>query len=265
MGAVQWINGLRVTHFAINRLGLRRVVNAALDRFPLVRVTPGGIRYRCRYLDSVTLAEEIFGERVYARAVSRNVRTFVDLGCNVGHFVAFVAEVTGRRDLRGLAVDADPDMIAETSWVIENNALSSVTAVHGLVAAPGGAPRHSEFFLHPCKIKSSAYAVDEPGQPPKGEWKRTRVPTIDLEAIWRESVGDDVRCDLLKVDIEGSESDFVVADNPFLRRVDAVVLEIHKWVVQPAVIDARLREAGFTKVADLCDGETLAVVHYARA
>jgi FkbM family methyltransferase len=265
MSAVQWLNSLRVTHFAIDRLGLRRALNAALDRFPLVRTLPSGVRYRYRYLDSVTLAEEIFRQRVYERAVSKGVVTFVDLGCNVGHFVAFVADVTGRRDLRGLAVDADPDMVAETSWVIGANGLSTVTALHGLVGAPGCTTESREFFLHPCKIKSSAYAVDEPGQPHKGDWKKTRVPTIDLEAVWCERVGADVRCDLLKVDIEGSEADFVVEDNPFLRRVDALVLEIHKWVVEPSVIDARLRALGFTKLSDLCDSETLAVAHYARA
>lgn len=265
MTAVEWLNKLKVTHFAIDQLGLRRVLNAALDRFPIVRTLPTGVRYRCRYLDSVTLAEEIFTQRTYARAVPRGVRTFVDLGCNVGHFVAFLADATGRRDLRGIVVDADPDMISETRWTIETNGLDGVDAVHGLVAAPGAPIEERDFFLHPCKIKSSTYAVDEPGQPKKGDWKKTRVSTFDLDAAWRAKMGDDVRCDLLKIDIEGSEADFITADNPFLARVDTIVLEIHKWVVAPAVIDARLRALGFTKVADLCDAPTLAVACYARA
>ncbi len=249
----------RARSFSAGRL------SAALDRFPIGRVLPSGVRYRCRYLDSVTLAEEIFSQRSYARAVPSTVRTFVDLGCNVGQFVAFVADVTGRRDLRGLAIDADPDMVAETQWVVDVNGLSSVTALQGLVGAPSAAVEQKDFFLHPCKIKSSAYALDEPGQPHKGDWKKTRVPTIDLEATWRARIGDDVRCDLLKVDIEGSEADFITEDNPFLRRVDAVVVEVHKWVVDPAVIDARLRANGFAKVTDLWVTEAFAIAHYARA
>jgi FkbM family methyltransferase len=265
MTPVQWLNSLRVTHFAIDQLGLRRVLNSALGRFPIVRTLPSGVRYRCRYLDSITLAEEIFSERVYARSVSPDIRTFVDLGCNVGHFVAFLADVTGGRDLRGLAVDADPDMISETEWVLETNHLSAVIPVCGLVGAPGVSDGERDFYIHPCKVKSSAYAVDEPGQPNKGDWHPVRVRTIDLETTWRERVGDDVRCDLLKIDIEGSESDFIAEGNQFLARVRSIVVEIHKWVIAPAEIESRLRALGFAKVATLCDAEGLSVVHFARA
>jgi FkbM family methyltransferase len=266
MRAVEWLNSLGVVHFAIDHLRLRKVLNAALKRVPIVRTLPSGVRYRCRFVDSVTLADDIFGKREYDLAVSRDVRTFVDLGCNVGHFVAFLADKVGRREIRGLAVDADPRMIEETHWLLAANGLSEVVALHGLVGAPDAAAKSgdNDFFLHPCTIKSSTHPVDEPGdRNDKGAWKKIRVGAVDLEKEWRARLGD-ARCNLLKIDIEGSEAAFVTENNPFLRRVDAVVIEIHKWIVAPAEIDARLRAHGFTKLRTLKDTAALQVAHYAR-
>jgi FkbM family methyltransferase len=263
MTAIQWLNQQRLTHVAINRLGVRRLANAVLARVPIRRTLPGsGVRYRCRYLDSVTLAEEVFRDQTYASAVPRGLSTFADLGCNVGFFEAFLAHVTGRRDLRGLAVDADADMVRETSWTLDANGLSSVHAVHGLVSGPGRAGE-ADFYLHPVRIKSSVYAVDEPGRPRTGPWRKTRVPVLDLDRAWSEHFGDE-RCHLLKVDIEGAEADFVAPDNPFLRRVDSIVVEIHKWVIDPPIIDERLAAVGLRRTRTLADGPTLSVASYAR-
>jgi FkbM family methyltransferase len=263
--ALEWLNQQRFTHFAINRLGMRRVANAVLARVPIRRTLPGtGVRYRCRYLDSIALAEEVFSRRTYGPAIPAAVASFVDLGCNVGFFEAFLAHVTGRRDLRGLAVDADADMVRETSWTLRANGLSSVHAIHGLVAGPARAEagEEADFYLHPVRIKSSAYAVDEPGRPFTGPWRKTRVAVVDVERAWSERFGD-VRCDLLKIDVEGGEADFITPDNAFLWRVDAVVVEIHKWVIASDAVDSRLAALGFAKTATLVDGPTLAVATYA--
>jgi FkbM family methyltransferase len=261
---VEWLNRRRLVHFAIDRLGGRRAANAVLARVPVRRTLEGsGVRYRCRYLDSIPLAEEVFREQVYAPAVHRGIRTFVDLGSNVGYFAAFVAHVTGRRDLRGLAVDADPDMARETAWTLSVNGIASVHAVHGLVTA-AGRTGESDFYLHPVKIKSSAYSLDEPGRPfADGGWRKTRVEAVDVGALWQRHFGD-ARCDLLKVDIEGGEADFITQDNPFLRRVDAAVVEVHKWVTTLPAIDAAMRSAGLERVRTLRDSPGLAVAHYAR-
>jgi FkbM family methyltransferase len=264
MTAIDWLNRQPLMHFAINRLGVRRAANAFLWRMPLRRTLPGsGVRYRCRYLDSITLAEEVFRQGTYSAAVPAGLSTFVDLGCNVGYFEALLAHLTGRRDLRGLAVDADADMVRETSWTLAANGLEHVHAVHGLVAAPGRTGE-GEFFLHPVKIKSSSYAVDEPGRPFAGGWRKTKVQMVDLEPLWKERFGD-APCDLIKIDIEGAEADFVRTDNAFLRRVYAVVIEIHKWVIAPDVVEERLRGLGFRRAQTLRDEPALAVVHYTRA
>ena len=130
MRIVDALNRLPFTHKLIKAMHLRPLANAALHAMPIVRKLPRtGVRYRLRYLDSITLADEIFGQHVYDGAIPEKLETFVDLGCNVGQFVALLAEQTGRRDLRGLAIDADPEMIGETWWVIQQNRLDGVQSV----------------------------------------------------------------------------------------------------------------------------------------
>lgn len=262
---VEWLNQQRATHYVISRLGMRRVLNRALGAFPVVRTLPRtGVRYRCPYVDSFTLADELFAKHVYDAGIPERLETFCDLGSNVGQFVALLCERAGRRDLRGLAVDANYEMVEQTEWVLRHNELYGVRALCGLVGEPGQAGQAEDFFLHPVGVKSSAYAVDEPGHDDKGDWTRVRVLRIDLEAVWKGIFGD-ARCNLLKIDIEGSEADFMREDNPFLARVDAVIMEVHRWVIDPALMDERMKRLGFTKMGVLDDEKTHCVSHYRRS
>jgi FkbM family methyltransferase len=264
MAYIEWLNRQRLTHVAIERLGVRPMANAVLARVPLRRKLPrSGVRYRCRYLDSIALAEEMFRQEVYAPAVTPGVATFADLGCNVGYFEAYLAHATGRRDLRGLAVDADPEMVAETEWTLAANGLRSVHAIQGLVARPGSGGE-GDFFVHAVRMKSSAYPLDEPGRPfAHDEWRKTRVRVVDLERAWVERFGDE-RCHLLKMDIEGAEVDVVDEGTAFLRRVDAAVVEIHSWVVAAGAIDARMQSLGFRRAQTLRETAALVVARYTR-
>jgi FkbM family methyltransferase len=262
MRLVDRLNRSPVTHALIERLHVRGIANRALGVVPIVRTLPSGVKYRYSFLDSIPLADEIFGQKVYDRALSSDIRTFVDLGCNVGQFVARLADFTGRRDLRGLAVDADRDMIRETAWVVRANGLDGVTPVLGLVGA-NGSGGVGEFHLHSVKIKSSRFAVEEPGRKSKGDWTTTHVPYVDVEMLWRGLLGD-ARCDLLKVDIEGSEADFVTPANPFLKRVDRIVIETHKWIVPAAEITARLGACGFRRESVLEETDALEVACFVR-
>lgn len=266
MRLVHWLNQQRATHFVISTLGLRRVLNRALAVRPLARTLPKtGITYFCPYVDSLTLSDELFNQRIYDAGIPERLSTFCDLGCNVGQFVALLCERVGSRDLKGLAIDANPEMVDHTSKLLRANGLHGVRALCGLVGAPSvPAGRDGEFFVHPVGIKSSAYAVEEPGHGGKGDWKPTRVLSVDLESLWKGLLGD-ARCDLLKIDIEGSEADFVTLDNPFFARVDAVLMECHRWVADPAVLDERMRQLGFVKVGVLDDVATHCVSHYRRA
>jgi hypothetical protein len=56
----------------------------------------------------------------------------------------------------------------------------------------------------------------------------------------------DVPCDLLKVDIEGAELDFFKTEPDFLKRVQTIFVEWHKWKVDLEQINSFLTEHDFS-------------------
>ena len=91
-------------HRAIRALKLVELASAVLKVRPLQRTLPHGSRYRVRYGESLLMADEIFKREVYRDPfLGRTVRTFVDLGSNVGYFTCYAADRIGK-DAVGLAV-----------------------------------------------------------------------------------------------------------------------------------------------------------------
>jgi FkbM family methyltransferase len=258
MPLLRWLDRQPAVHFAIDRLGGRTVADAVLRRRPVERRLAGtGVRYRHSSLDTFMTADEIFGRKVYDVPGLSKVRTFADLGCNVGLFIAWLAHTTGRRDLSGIAVDANPRLVEEVHWLVHANGLPAVHPVSGLVGVPGG-PAEQDFYLSPVSLRSSRFPEDD------GHWQKVTVPAIDVEEAWRRHVGPDVRCDLMKMDIEGGEADFLRADNAFLARVDEIILEWHGWVIAEREVEARFDSLSFERVAVLSRGENTGIAHYKR-
>lgn len=265
MSVLHKLDQVPAFHHVVRLLRLRQLAGWLLRTLPRTRALPAsGARYRCRYLESVLLADEIFNRNVYLHAIDRaKVRTFADLGCNVGFFAVLLAELTQRKDLTGLMIDANPEMVSEAQWHVAENKLTGVVPKLGL-AGSTSAGETVDFFLLPSNLGSSQFAVYEPGKPPKGEWKKIQVPRIDVEAAWLEHCGDG-RCDILKMDIEGSEKEFLQTDKKFLRRVDAIIIEWHKWIVSREIVDAQLREQGFQLVEVIEELEQTGIAWYRRA
>ncbi len=264
MTFLQQLDKLPAFHHLVRWLGLRNAAGFILRLAPRRHVLPhSGARYRCRYLETILLADEIFHRNVYLKAIDpARVTHFADLGCNVGLFAVLLADLTGRRDLQGLMVDANPDMVAEAQWHVAANGLDRVFPLHGLAGAETRGDQ-SDFYLLPSNLGSSQYPVYEPGKPPKGKWKKVTVPQISLEEHWRRHFGDQ-RCQILKIDIEGSEKKLLDTDRPFLRRVDTIILEWHKWIVARPEIDALLEPQGFRLVEILEELETSGIAWYQR-
>jgi hypothetical protein len=160
-------------------------------------------------------------------------------------------------------VDTNLQMIEETCWLLSANKLSEIIPLHGLVGA-NGTGEEADFYLLPSNLGSSQYPVYEPGKPAKGEWKRTTMPRIDLGATRSKHFGN-LRCHLLKVGIEGSEGTLLKTEAEFLRRVDLLVLEWHKWIVSRESIEDMLRSQGFALVEVLQESKTTGIGWYKRA
>src|SRR3954469_11347189 len=120
---------------------LHKVANFALQHRPLVKKLPGsGILYRASSIESIPLAVEMFEhgltyDQTFLRALGP-IETFADLGCNVGYFTCLLAHLNPGRRLRGLMIDANPDVVREAGWHAEVNQMKEVYAMHGIVGEP---------------------------------------------------------------------------------------------------------------------------------
>jgi FkbM family methyltransferase len=227
------------------RLRAREWINAALARVPIRRRLPGsGVKYNVETFETLAVERAYFGNPVYAQIFAANPpMTFIDLGCNAGIFPCLLAHFAGGRAPRGLCVDANA---AQVELAKKNAALNGWSDVHvrcGLVGR--GRDGEGDFFLHPTSLGSSrfAYPDSESGFAP--EWKRITVPSIEIADIWTLLFGSGLRCACLKIDIEGSEKEFLQQETAFLSRVDAILLEWHTWTTTRAEITNFLERASF--------------------
>lgn len=225
-------------------LNLHGLGNRWLRHFPVVKKLPdSGIRYRARRLDSLALSVEMFDDScLYPRAeLSGPIHTFADLGCNVGYFMCWLCRETKTTGLKGILLDANEDVLEDAQWHAEVNGLKDVHVVHGLVGQ-GDSGQEADFFLHPSYTFSSANPSAEAIS--GSTWTRKKVPCISVEKNWKKHFGD-LRCDLLKVDIEGAELSFFETEIVFLQRVQTIIVEWHKAQVTFDQIKSFLTAQGF--------------------
>lgn len=234
-------------------LRFRKLGDTWLRYFPLVRSLPEtGLTYRMSSLGSIGVAREIFhhGEYNAIRPLLRDVRTVADLGCNCGFFSCFVANEARNLAIRGLLVDANPRMVREAQWHLKKNRLSKMRALHGVVGA-NRETGNEVFYLCPDAAGSSRFPSGPAGNAIRTSWEPIEVPVLCVAEEWRKHFGD-APCDLLKIDIEGSEGDFIRREADFTASVRFVLIEIHRWLVDANVIKNQLAALGFESSQSLC-------------
>jgi FkbM family methyltransferase len=243
---------------------LHLLANWWLHCFPVVKTLPGsGIRYRARRVESLALSVEMFDQdSLYSTPdMPEDIHTFADLGCNVGYFTCWLCHRLKSTQLKGLMVDANADAIEDAQWHVTTNRLSNVRVLHGLVGKGGNGERAS-FFVHTSNVCSTA-APPDISLSETGTWTQVQVPCIGLEDNWHRYLGNEP-CDLLKIDIEGSEMDFFRNETGFLRRVKVILIEWHKWRVSLSEIEEFLSKEGFSLKSILHDGAGVGTAIFAR-
>src|SRR5256885_171887 len=98
----------------------------------------------------------------------------------------------------------------------------------------------------------------------KGKWTKISVPCLSLEENWRRRFGD-TRCHVLKIDIEGSELNFLNAEEAFLGQVDVILIEWHKWRVSLDDVKDFLSTHGFGFVKSIEENEQMGTAVFARS
>jgi FkbM family methyltransferase len=258
------LTGSTTIRKAVKFLRLHLLVNWWLRRFPVVKTLPGsGIRYRARRVESLALSVEMFdkGALYSIPDMPEVIRTFADLGCNVGYFTCWLCHQLKSTQLKGLMADANADAVEEAQWHVTTNNLRNVHVLHGLVGTRGKGGQAS-FFVHTSNVCSTAAPLDVSlGE--ANTWTQVQVPCVSIEENWRKHFGNEA-CDLLKIDIEGSEMDFFRNETDFLRRVKMILIEWHKWRVSLGEIEEFLSKEGFSLKSILHEDAGLGTAIFAR-
>jgi FkbM family methyltransferase len=243
-------------------LRLQHAANAFLRRKPMVKELPGsGIVYRASRLESIPLAVDMLekGSLYPTDILPSPLTSFADLGCNVGYFTCWLAHERGRA-LKGIMVDANPDVVREAQWHADANSLREVHALHGLAGSSGSS---ADFYLYDSNVCSASKPLDSALPELKGDWKKISVPALSIEKIWRERFGN-LSCDLLKLDIEGSELQFVQLEANFLKSVSVIIAEWHSWGTTKEAFSEELARHGFVLRRILDESPLMGTVVFSR-
>lgn len=177
---------------------------------------------------------EVMGLQVY-RAVVETVpgcRTVIDLGANIGLATLYLAGHYPASRL--VAVEPNPDNYR----VLEANLQALIAG--GRCQTIEAAVWSSERPLAPCQpgeeCHYNAFAVTEQSSPANGG---AAIQGMTIERILELSGFDEV--DLLKIDIEGAETELLRGDVSWLERVGAIAIEFHA--------DSRI-ESGFDPIME---------------
>jgi FkbM family methyltransferase len=167
--------------------------------------------------------QEIFLQEEY-KAVFEKIplpARWIDVGCHVGYFSFWVAwlwaKKSSEKSYGALLIDADRRARQAVRKIVDLNGLEAQWKFEQGAISAG---KKSVEFTQRCAMASSVSAL--------GTASRTRysVPVLTAEKIIRNFPGP---YDLIKVDIEGSEYDFLTAYEPVLAQTRHLVLEWHSW------------------------------------
>ncbi len=244
--------------YLVKILKLQAVIKYFMKKAPLVRRLPNGTIYRIKSPEGLLLADEIFRSNAYKSILKKNhVQTFVDLGCNTGYIGCLLCEYFGPQAVKGVLIDANPEMIQEADWHIKKNHMAHCHTVWGIVGTDG--QECSDFYISDIDLSSSAKKFDKNYPVPiVGRIKQISVPTVDVLEAFRRHFQDE-RIDLLKIDIEGSEGEFLdqKRNQKLFSMTNWAVIEWHKWHIRLEEMDRKMEKAGFrryeiAKEDDIC-------------
>lgn len=218
-------------HALAQWLRVRELMNVGLGRWPLHRKLPNsGVRYSIETFETLAVERTYFGNPLFAEIFSkRPLETFVDLGCNAGIFPCVIADSLGGKPPRGICVDANPHQVELAKRSASLNSWPDVHFHCGLVGSATPEKPETDFFLAPTSLGSSQFAYQGTASGHPLDWKKIVVPTLQIGPLWSKAFRHDCRCNILKIDIEGSEMIFLQQEAGFLSLVDSILIEWHVW------------------------------------
>ena len=258
------LSNYRLARRVARNLRLHKIVNKYLEKFPIVKRLPHGTKYRICRLESIPLAFEMFDKSVLYSAdlLPRSFDTVADLGCNVGYFACWLADLAKGKTLKGILVDANPEAIKEANWHMNANKITEMLAMNGIVGE-GKDGENADFYLYESNICSTSHPPQDLKKKLDGKWEKISVPCLEIGKLWKLQFGE-TRCNVLKIDVEGSELKFFQVERSFLELCDTIFVEWHKWAVKFAQLKSILEANGFNYVKTLDENESMGTAVFRR-
>lgn len=247
------IADIKALHLLVRSCGIYRACNFFLRYFPVFRRLPRhNTVLRLGSVSGLVLADEIFTNESYHDAMhGATIRTFADLGCNIGLFPCYLLETTGEKGFSGLLIDGNPDVVEQARWHMEKNGLTDCHVFYGVVGCPTESGE-TNFFINPANTQSSVRSFWNHPLPVKGRVKQIKVPTLSLAKTWNSKFGN-TPIDLLKIDIEGEELEFLKAEIAFIKStVKSIVCEWHKQHISFEELNQYVEANGF-RLRKICE------------
>lgn len=196
-----------------------------------------------RRMDELAIEEVLFDQEYAFLAPhlrDRSAPIIVDAGAHIGTFALWVLNQNPKAQIT--SVEADP----ETFKILQINQLRGVDAGadwsirHSAASAADGEELSFDTSGH-----SMSHRIGTGGG--------AKVKSISLEGLLKDIVQSGNRVDILKVDIEGAELDFLKNETP-LGNVDVLIVELHPKACDTEKVKEILSR-NFEKIEDMHDAE----------
>ncbi len=242
------LNKTYFLHFVLRTLKIKDILNFLLLHCPIKWKIHKNQFVYIYTLESFYTAHEIFNLNTYPLPDGTIINNILDLGCNEGLFCCFATSYCTEQ-LRGLAIDGNAGLKDRIEKNFKSNNISAVKFISGIIGSPEKKDQMGDFFISPYHTSSSVRSVHDSSKPGKGDFKKIHSPYLNVLEIWKKEMGAQI-IDLLKIDIEGTENDFLKNENDILGMTNMIVCEIHSYLVNPLETRQLIQNAGFKIILD---------------
>ena len=195
------------------------------------RIRPAGLQC-CIYPDSSgDVFPEIFLLGEYASILEAELpKRWIDIGCNAGYFSLWLIDLLKQKDpsadFSALLIDADSRAKKKIEDMVRLNDLQEqIIFRHGAISC---AKDYVEFFENVEPNKSSIVEADV-----RLHGAVKRVPVLTAAEIAEAFPSP---YDLVKLDIEGAEADFIKCYDPVLLNCKYLIFEAHAFPVDRMLV-----------------------------
>lgn len=231
----------RLPESALGNL-VRRTLNFPLKTFkPVFKID--GIRFAPRSITQLVQAYSLFKYdfHVYTKFLfpmhECSTKYIADLGCNAGYFTLLCYKMLRDKHIKGLLVDANDSLVEIARHNLIYNGLSNFWCYTGLV---GESIKNNLFKISEAECNSSVYNT-------KGNC--VLVEPINIGNTWIHHFSGKL-IDIMKVDIEGSEMNFIQQELTFIKlNVKKLMLDWHGGGYNAKLLHDKLTDANFQLIA----------------